>query len=634
MLQNIRDKLSGWVARVVLGTLAVVFVFWGVELRTSYSASNYAATVNGDKISLRDAQFAWQQQQTQLQQMLKGDIPEALKKSQQQAVMDRLIRLQLLQQQADKLGYNVSDAALDKALQEIDEFKVDGKFNVDRYTATIRSIGKSKSQFEADYRNQLTVQRLQGSVANTAFITPDEATRAQALLNEQRDIEYATISAKTFLPTVNVSDAEVQSYYNANKSSYLTSETVDLKYVELKLSDVASQVPVTEDALRVYYQQNKDKFGTAEQRHAHHILITTGDGVDDAAAKKQAEDVLAKIKAGGSFEALAKQYSKDPGSAVKGGDLGWAKRGIYLKPFEDALFDMHPGEVRGPIKSDFGYHIIRLDEIQGGTSTFEQVRAEVEKDYRDDQAHSMFYDQTQKLADEAFSKMNELDSVAKEFNTTVKSIPAFTRNGGGEFGKDSPVINAAFSEQVLEKGENSPLVTIGEDRALVVRISDHKMPEQKPLDQVHAEILALLKDQVANKAAEQKSADIVKQLKEGSLQWSDAIKQASATASAKQSVGRTGSNIPAPVINAAFALPEGDITASRPAFATTMLENGDYAIIDVSAFKSGTAVENAAQGLAAIEAQQSAKLGRSEFATYVQELQRIAKININPNAFE
>ncbi|HEX2584457.1 MAG TPA: SurA N-terminal domain-containing protein, partial [Steroidobacteraceae bacterium] len=503
MLQTIRDKLSGWVAKIVLGALAVVFVFWGIELRSAYSASNYAATVNGDNISLNEAHEAWQRQQTQLQQQLHGDIPEVLKKSQQQAIMDRLVNTQLLQQQVNKLGYGVSDEALVKALHDISEFKVDGKFDPERYTGMIASLGRSKSQFEHDYRNQLALQRLQNGVVNTAFATPFEAARAQALLGEQRDVEFATLSAKSFLSTVNVTDAEVQSYYDANKNSFMTPETVGLQYVELKLADVASEVTVTEEALRSYYDQIKDKFSTGERRHAHHILIAAGNGVDDAAAKKQADDLYAKLKSGANFETLAKENSKDPGSAVKGGDLGWAKRGDFVKPFEEALFSMNPGEIRGPVKSDFGYHIIRLDEIEGSSKTYEQVRAEVEADYRNEQAHSLFYDRTQKFADAAFSRMNELDSVAKEFNTTVKTIPNFTRDGGGEFAKGSPVIDAAFSEAVLEKGQNSPLVTIGEERALVVRINDHKLPEQKTLDQVRSEIVALLKDKAAKVAVEQ-----------------------------------------------------------------------------------------------------------------------------------
>ena len=634
MLQTIRDKLSGWVARIVLGALAVVFVFWGIELRSAYSVSNYAADVNGDKISLNEAHAAWQQQQAKLQQMLRGEIPEAVKKTQQQGIMDRLVRTQLLQQQINHLGYGISNDTLSKALHDVDEFKVEGKFDAERYTQTIHSIGKSKAQFEQEYRNQLSLQKLQTSVLATSFVTPNEANRAQALLNEQRDIEYVTMAAKTFLPTVTVSEAEVQAYYDANKGSYLTTETVGLQYVELKLADVASQVSVTDEALRTHFEQIKDKFNVDERRHAHHILISVGNGVDDAAAKKQADEVFAKVKSGGNFEALAKEYSKDPGSAAKGGDLDWAKRGAYVKPFEDALFSMNPGDVRGPVKSDFGYHIIRLDEVQGNSKTFEQVRAEVEADYRNEQAHSAFYDKTQKLADAAFSKMNELDGVAKEFNTTVKSIAGFTRNGGGEFDKGSPVIDAAFNEAVLEKGQNSPLVTIGEERALVVRINDHKLPEQKPLDQVRSDIMALLKEQAAKSTLAQKGNELLKQLQAGAIQWSVAAKQNSAVLTGKQSLGRNATGVPASVLKSAFAVSKSTVTDTKPAYIAAALDNGDYAIVVVSAVRSGTDIANAAQSLVALESQQSTRLGGDDFAAYVRELQRIAKIEINPAAFD
>jgi len=634
MLQTIRDKLSGWVARIVLGALAVVFVFWGIELRSAYSASNYAASVNGDKISLNEAHAAWQQQQTQLQQQLHGDIPDILKKTQQQAIMDRLVNTQLLQQQINKLGYGVSDEALAKALQDVQEFKVDGKFNPERYAGMISSLGKTKSQFEHDYRNQLALQRLQNGLVNTSFVTPAETARAQALLGEQRDVEYVTIDAKSFLPTVNISDAEVQAYYDANKNVYMTPETVGLQYVDLKLSDVASEVTVTEEALRAHYEQIKDKFSSGERRHAHHILITTSDGVDDAKARQQAEELYAKLKSGANFEALAKESSKDPGSAVKGGDLGWAKRGDFVKPFEEALFSMSPGDIRGPIKSDFGYHIIRLDEVEGSSKTYEQVRVEVEADYRNEQAHSIFYERTQKFADAAFSATSELDSVAKRFNTAVKTIPNFTRNGGGEFAKGSPVIDAAFSEAVLEKGQNSSLVTIGEERALVVRINDHKLPEQKPLEQVRGEIVSMLKDNAAKAAVVQKADEIVKQLHEGSLLWGGVVKQSSSTVATKQTIGRSGSSLPQPVVQSAFSLPKSDIAAGKAAYSSTMLDNGDYAIVSVSAVKSGSEADNAAQMLPSIESQRAMQLGRSDFANYVQELKRTAKIDINPAAFD
>jgi len=619
----------------VLGALAVVFVFWGIELRQITSSSNDAASVNGDKISLSAAQKAWQERQVQLAQAFKGEIPDAIKKAQQQALLDQLIRNQLLTQHIDKLGYRVSDDEIARTLYGIDALKVDGKFSRDRYAAALRQQGMTEAQFEAQLRGELASKQLQQGIMGTSFVTPAEASRAQALLNEQREIDYTTIAAKSFEATVNVSDADVKAYYDENKNSYLTPETVDLKYVELKLDDVAKDIPVDDASIRAHYDQIKDRFTTTERRHAHHILISVGNGVDDATAKKQAEDIFAKIKAGGDFEALAKQYSKDPGSAVKGGDLGWATRGMFVGPFENALFAMTPGEVRGPVKSEFGYHIIRLDEVEPAqTKPFEQVRTEVENDYKTDRARALFYDKTQKLADAAFARLTELDSVAQEFNTTVKSIPNFTRDGGGEFAKDSPVTEAAFTEAVLEKGENSPLVTIGEDRALVLRISDHKLPEEKPLDNVRADIVAKLKERAEKAAAAQKGNELVKQLQSGALQWNAVAKAGAGVPAGKHLLSRKAQGVPPVVLNAAFNLPKSEVSAEKPAYRGVTLENGDYAVIAVSAVQSGTSASDAAKELASVRDQRESQISNAEYEAYVKELERNAKIVRNPTAFE
>jgi peptidyl-prolyl cis-trans isomerase D len=635
MLQTIRDKLSGWIAKIVLGALAVVFVFWGIELRSVTGSGSDAASVNGDNISLSAAQKAWQERQSQLAQAFKGDIPDSFKKQQQQTLLDQLIRTRMLEQHIDELGYRVSDTQVAETLYGIDALKVDGKFSRDRYVAALSQQGMSDTQFEAQLRIELASKQLQNGIVGTAFLTPAEATRAQALLNEQREVDYATISAKSFAATVTVADADVQSYYDANKTSYLTPENVDLQYVELKLADVAKDVTVDDASLRAHYDQIKDRFTTTERRRAHHILIPVGNGVDDAAAKKQAEEVLAKLKAGGDFEALAKQYSKDPGSAAKGGDLGWATRGMFVGPFEDALFTMSASELRGPVKSDFGYHVIRLDEIEAGqTKPFELVRAEVEVDYKNDRARSLFYDKTQKLADSAFTKLTELDTVAKEFGTTLKTITDFTRDGGGEFDKDSPVVQTAFSEAVLEKGENSPLVTIGEERALVLRIADHKLPEQKPLEQVRADILANLRDRAAKTAAAQKGNELVNQLQSGAVQWAAVAKAAAVTPVGKKWLGRKAQDVSAIVLNSAFAVPKNSVDANKPAYRGVALENGDYAVVAVSAVQSGTAAADAAKSLVSVRDQRTTQTANAEFDGYVREMERTAKIVRNPAAFD
>jgi peptidyl-prolyl cis-trans isomerase D len=635
MLQTIRDKVSGWVARLLLGALVVVFVFWGIELRSTSSVDNAAAEVNGEEIKLATARNAWQQRQVELQQVFKGEIPDAVKKQQQDTVLQQLIRMQLLQQRAIEQGFRISDAALAKTLDGLDSLKIDGKFSRDRYAAALLQQGMNEAQFESQLRIELATRQLQNGVMGTAFLTQKELQRAQALLGEQREVDYAIVSTKSYLASVKVADAEVQAWYDAHKGEYLTPETVDLQYVELRLADSAKEVAVDDAALRTHYEQIKDRFSSAERRHAHHILIKIDKDLDDAAAKKQAEEVLAKLKAGGDFEALAKQYSKDPGSANKGGDLGWAGKGMFVGPFEDALFGLKVGELSGPVKTEFGYHVIRLDEVEGGDSkSFEQVRGEVEADYKADRARSLFYEKTQKLADEAFAKLTELGSVAKDFNTDVKSVAAFTRNGGGEFATGSPVIEAAFGEAVLQKGENSALITIGEDRALVLRVANHQVPQQKPIDTVRSAIVARLSDQAAGQAAEKQANDAVNQLRARTLEWAGVAKTLSVTPVGKKLLGRKAADVEPKIVAEAFTVAKSSVTSDKPAYEKVALDNGDYAVIAVSAVQSGASAADATANLPQLRQQQMSATGGAEFALYMAELERTAKIKKNPTAFE
>jgi len=634
MLQTIHDKVSGWVAKLLLAALALVFVFWGIELRSGGSSSTAAAEVNGDEIGIREAQNAWQQQQIRLQQQFRGAIPDAIKKAQQDLLLTQLIRSQLMIQHAKKLGIRVSDVEIAKTLQGFAWLQTDGKFSMDKYRAALLQRGMSEAQFESQLRADLGTDRLQVRLYGSAFVTPDELSRAQALLGEQREVDYLNLPVSAFASKLQVSDADVQAWYDAHKNDYLTDESVTLQYVELKLADVAATVQADDATLRDHYEQIKDRYITPERRKGSHILITTGKDMDDAAAKKQAEDILTKIKSGADFAQLAKQYSKDPGSAAKGGDLGWAGRGMFVGPFEDALFSMKPGEIRGPIKTEFGYHIIRLDESEGGAGkSFEQVKNEVAEDYKSERARSLFYDQTQKLADEALTSQNQLDGVAKSFNVQVQTLKDFTRKGTGEFVGNSSVIDAAFSDAVLQKGENSALITLGEDRALVLRVAEHQVPQQKPLDQVKAEVVAKLTNQKASDEVSKQSAEVMQQLQAGALPWTDINKRWSLPAPAdKKLLTRSAADVDASVIQTAFDIPKGKVTDTTPAYALARMANGDVALVRVTRVQAGT--DGDAQAMQSLRQRRVSQLGANELMMYVRDLERNAKIVRNPKVFE
>ena len=512
MLQTIRDKITGGVLAIaLLGSIAVVFVFWGIDFKNTQRT--YAAQVDGERISIEAVQSAWQRRQSDLQRMLRGELPPDMVKSQQAMVLDQFVEERLLKQRAERFGYRVTDQELARRVMERPEFLVDGKFSKDRYNALLAASGLTEIGWEAQLHDALLIDQLRNAVIESAFVVPYELDRSYAIERQEREIDYALIAAADFAGSTTITDEQVKKWYDENRQSYMLPETVNLQYVELTRAQAESAIEVTEPALKEYYEQVKERFTTQEERHGRHILIQVGDGMDDAAAQKKAEELTAKAKAGADFAQLAKENSKDAGSAQQGGDLGLATRDVFVGPFGDALFSMSAGEIRGPVKSEFGYHVIKLEQIQPGhVKTFEEAHAELEADYRKERAQNIFYDQSQKLADLAFAALTELDSVAKQMNLQVRTVNGFTREGGGEFGQEPSVIDAAFSEDVLERRQNSPLVTVGEDRALVLRVADHKAAEPRPLETVSAQIREQLKAQRMREAAAAQGATTDQQM--------------------------------------------------------------------------------------------------------------------------
>ncbi|HEY7639714.1 MAG TPA: SurA N-terminal domain-containing protein [Steroidobacteraceae bacterium] len=632
MLQTIRDKITGLIATLFLGTIALIFAVWGVDFKMG--AQSFAAKVGGERIATETVQRAWQQRQSQLQQMLRDEIPPEMVKSQQAMVLDQFVMQTLLKQRAKRFGYRVTDEELARRVMERPEFQVDGKFSQDRYNALLSTSGLSTTAFEAELQESLLIDQLRDAVIDSAFVVPYELDRRYALEKQEREIDYALIPAADYAASAVVTDEQVKKWYEENKQNYLLPETVNLQYVELTRARAEASVEVTEQALKDYYEQSKDRFTTQEQRHGRHILITVGDGVDDAAAKKKAEELTAKAKAGADFAQLAKENSKDAGSAQQGGDLGMTTKDAFVGPFADALFSMAVGEVRGPVKSEFGYHVIKLEEIQPGhVKTFEEAHAELEADFRKERSQSLFYDESQKLADTAFSALTELDSVAKQLNLEVKTVTGFTREGGGDLGAEPSVIEAAFSDDVLERRQNSPLLTIGEDRALVLRVTDHKAAEPRPLEVVSAQIREQLKTQRMREAAAAQGAFAMARLQKGEA-WSAVTSALHLGAVGKRYLSRQDSVAPAAIVRAAFTAPITEISEAKPYFGGVTTDDGNYAIYAVTQVRNADPTKEAATERSNRKRRAEVQNGNQEFNGYIAEAERTTKIIKNDKLFE
>ena len=363
MLQSIHDKLKGWVAGVVLGAIGLAFVFWGINW--TLSARTYAAKVNGTEISSNEVRQTYQQQLAQIERQSGAPLDDAMRNEIKRRVLDEYVNSEALVSRADDLGYRVSDSELLAEMSKIPAFQVDGKFDQAHALAVLNAQGRSVSEIEGLFRRDAKLRQLDTALNASSFATPTEMKEYRALTRQQRELAWLTLSSAKYAEHANPDDAAVKAYYDAHKSDYMTPETVNLRYVELSLAQLESKVSVDDAQLKAFYEEQKtktpDRFLQAEQRRVRHILLSVNDPKEDAAVKAKAESLLKRAKAGEDFSKLAQEFSQDPGSAAQGGDLGWSERKIFVGPFGDAAFGMKVDEIQGPVKTQFGYHILKLD---------------------------------------------------------------------------------------------------------------------------------------------------------------------------------------------------------------------------------------------------------------------------------
>ncbi|HEY2782469.1 MAG TPA: SurA N-terminal domain-containing protein, partial [Steroidobacteraceae bacterium] len=624
-------KLKGWVAGVVLGAIGLVFVFWGINW--TLSAPTYAAKVNGTEISSNEVRQTYQQQLAQMERQSNAPLDDAMRNEIKRRVLDEYVNSEALVTRADDLGYRVSDSELLAEMAKVPALQTDGKFDYAHALGVLKAQGRSPGEIEELFRRDAKLRQLDTALNASSFATPTELKEFRALTRQQRELAWLTVSAAKYAASATPDDAAIKAYYDAHKSDYMTPETVNLRYAELSLAQLASKVSVDDAQLKTFYDEQKaktpERFMQAEQRRVSHILLPVNDPKDDAAVKAKAEGIFKRAQAGEDFAKLAKEYSQDPGSAAQGGDLGWAERKVYVGPFADAAFSMKVGEIRGPVKTQFGYHILKLDGIQPpAEKTFEQSKAELETEFKRNEAERLFNNAQDSLADAALQNTTDIDVVAKKAGLTVQEIPNFSRgDGGGALGKVPAVIDAAFSQDVLE-GRLSPIVEVEKGRGVVLRATDHKVPQQKPLEAVRTEVIAAWKKQRGVELASAAAADAVKRLNAGES-WDAVAKSLGAAAQAPKFVSRSEQDVPMEVRVSAFRAPK---PTQKAIYENVSLSDGDAAVLSFSAVREDPSA--AATKDTDMRRQYAAQIASSEAQSYAAGARADAKVTLNPKAID
>ncbi|CAE6922944.1 MULTISPECIES: SurA N-terminal domain-containing protein [Pseudomonas] len=621
MLQNIRDNSQGWIAKTIIGVIVALLALTGIDaIFTGTSNAQNAADVNGDKISSNELSQAVEMQRRQLLQQLGKNFDASMldEKLLREAALKGLIERTLLLQSAQDANFSFSDAALDQVILQTPEFAVDGKFDANRFDQVIRQLGFNRMQFRQMLKQEMLIGQMRAGLAASSFVTDAEVTEFARIERQTRD--FATMTIKADDAAVTLSDDDVKAYYEAQKSQFMSPEQVVLSYVELSKDSFFDQVKLDDKDLQDAYQA--EIANLAEQRNAAHILVEVNDDTSDAEAKAKIEAVQKRLQAGEDFAALAKEVSQDPGSANEGGELGYAGTGVYDPAFEKSLYALKEGEVSAPVRSEFGWHLIKLLGVQSPTiPSFDSLKDKLVHDLKSQQVERRFVEVSKQLEDSAF-EASDLAQPAEELGLKVQTTEAFGREGGAEgITANRQVLQAAFSPEILEDGRNSSVIELDPNTVVVVHLKEHKKSQQLTLEQVADSIRVQLAHVRATDAAKAQGDELIAAMTEGKTP----VEQAGEGGwKVVEAATRNQEGVEPVVVQSVFRMPK-PADSNKPNYAGVSLDNGDYVVIRLNGVASPseplTAEEKAAYARFL-----GSRAGQEDFAAFRKQLEAKADI--------
>ena len=552
-MEGLRTLVRGWFGKVLMVLLALPFVLFGVEgYFSSSSHTDTAATVDKKEISRAELEQRVGDQRKALLAKVGGNADLIDESVLTQQVLDNLIAQSVLLHQAHRLGVTMTDNQIVELLHKEPSFQKDNKFSDELFQAYLKNSGQDKVTLFKMIRDQTSLTLLAQGVTNTGVAGGSELDRLMKLQTEKRDVQLASVLAAPYLTQVSVSDAQISAYYNANKANLKSTEQVNLDYIALDSNSLTDQITVTDDDLKARYQTMVQAASGNEERHAQHILIST-DKLGDTAAKKKAEGLLAQIKSGTDFGALAKANSDDQGSAVNNGDLGFAGHGVYVPAFDKALYALQVNQVSEPVKTEFGYHIIKLLEVKkADVPSFDSVKAQLTAEVHQAKLDAAFGDLTSQINEQAASADSLID-LAKAHNLSISHSGLLGRTGGvGDF-SNKDLLATAFNDESTKDRKVSSGIATSPTRMMWLQVTQYLPVKPLTLAEASPSIRSTLQMQGALVLAKTKADQVAASLNAGK-----SLAETSATLGIVfQSMGEVGrqNGLPSPVLSqAAFSI--------------------------------------------------------------------------------
>ncbi|MDT8453477.1 MAG: SurA N-terminal domain-containing protein [Gammaproteobacteria bacterium] len=626
MLQAINDRIKGWLGIVIVVIIALPFAFWGISSYIGNGSEQYVAKINGAEISKREFDYNLSTQRQKLQQQFGGKLPfeEAVLKQQ---VLDQLINRKLLEEMADSAGYTISDQQLSENIKKI--FTRDGKFDRTYIDQVLQSRGMSISQMESQLRSDMQISQLIDAVTNTSFITDSEARQLAALEHQQRKISTLVFSLDHFAADVEVTEDEIKTAYEQNSNRYMLPEKVSVEYVELKSDALASEIEIDEQAITRMYNDYVASISQKEQRKARHILLKTDS--DKAAVREQLLDIKKQLEEGARFEDLARNYSQDVGSAKQGGDLGWIEPGQMVKPFEDALYALEVGEVSEVVESEYGLHLIKLEEVQSEpVASLEEKRAELEKIFKQNIVSNRFYELSEIMAATAYENPESLQAIVDALDVQPKTSEYFTRDSGTDIASHEEVRAAAFSKLVLDDKSNSDVIEISPEHIVVLRVMDREPASLLPLDSVRSAIERNVRLRKAHEKTLAAADEAKARINSGEVMVKDVVAEGVILETSEMLTRDDTEKADPAVLEAAFSMaaPEaGKVVANDVA-----MYSGDVALVVLEEVRTPDDISQAQ--IDAIKTKVLQDLSTMEFNTVLQAIRDKAELQINPKVIQ
>lgn len=623
MLDRIRTVAQGWVGKALLALITIPFALFGIDSYLSSAGNNVAvAKVGSNNISIQEYDNALKNMRNRLQSEGKFDQTQLDGPEVKALVLNQLINKQLLSDEIKHANFTISDEQLATYVTGMPEFQKEGKFSQELYDQTLAQNQLTPTRFEAGMRADMLAQQAQDGITKLGFISNARADNALRLTNQQRVVTVSEIKTKDFVSQVTVTPAQIKAYYDMHKSKLMAPEQVKIEFLPMSAVDFMRSVSVDDAEVKKFYEENAAKFQSNEQRRASHILIAFGVSAtpeQKQQAKAKAEEILVAIKKDPkSFEALAIKNSQDPGSAVKGGDLGSFARGAMVKSFEDATFSMKVNQISELVESEFGYHIIKVTEITGSNSDFNSLKPQIKGDLMFQKAQEEFVKQAEIFSNAVYEQSGSLQPAAKTFGGQVQKSDWLSRESGAKFFKNNEkIMILVFSDEVLKDKRNTEAVEISPNNLVSARVIEYKPATARNYDEVKVGIEALLKLEAASKLAISKGEAALKNLREGKdvadIEWIPEV-----TVDRKNAQGLTE-----------LAMSQAFKTNAEKLPAYSGLADSKQGYLLVKVIKIDALMPTDAEVQKVAKTELNAALASEYLAAYKQSLREKAKVTVN-----